>query len=162
MNFLKILFVEVNLGNIERFELFDHLLLRVSVAPVGVLVVVADSLLSGPHQPGVELRLRLVAEVFWQHEVLEVLVSSLPPQSLGVGVDLTQLQVARHPLPGTSVVVVMFLNINTLINSSSYAQQQGRVNNYILSFANFHFFFQLPEQLRFDRRCKGSASSSPR
>ena len=104
------------LVDLADLVLLAHLLLRVGVAPIGVLVVVPHRLLSAAHQAGVELRLRLVAEVFWQHEVLEVLVSSLPPQSLGVGVDLAQLQVARHPLPGTSVVVVMFLNIKTSLS----------------------------------------------
>ena len=110
------------LVDLADLVLWAHLFLRVGVAPIGVLVVVPHRLLSAAHQAGVELRLRLVAEGFGQHEVLEVLVPPLPPQSLGVGVDLTKLHVAGHSLPGTSVVVVMFLNINTNINSDSYTQ----------------------------------------
>ena len=158
----------VDLVSIGLFsELTAHLLLRVSVAPIGVLVVVADRLLSAAHQAGVELRLRLVAEVFGEHEVLEVLVSPLPPQSLGVGVHLAQLQVAGHSLPGTSVVVVMFLNIKTC-HSLIMLRLEGGINPGAFVTPSHVGVLSVciklfpPEQHRFDRQCKGSASSSPR
>ena len=63
-----------------------YLFVGIVVAAVGVLVVGRDHLRARPRprpRPArAELRLRLVAEVFGQHEVLQVLVTLLPPHTL--------------------------------------------------------------------------------